>query len=254
MHTADDKLRPFIFASAGLHGFLFVAVVFGPAFFPARNTTPWGNSNDRGIKVGVASSLPGIPLPSPPVVTENAPSTSSKTLNPAEIAPKAKEAPTPADIKIPTGKTKPDKTSPKVVANATPPKESTAPSNAIPGQGGQSPLPFGGTGGGSGQASFGDGAFGSRFPEYVTNMTRAIQAVWQDSIVGIPRGSSPRVYVTFTIGKKGEVSDLEVSQGSGSAQLDNSAKRAVLTAKIPALPREYSGSSVDVRFYFEYTR
>jgi TonB family protein len=256
MHTANDKLSPFVFASAGLHGFLFVAVVFGPMLLPARKSIPWGNSNDPGIKVGVTSRLPGIPLPSPPVVQENAPATSSKTLNPAEVLPKVKEAPTPADVKIPTGKTtKPDKPAlPKQAANATPPTENTAPSNAVPGQGGQAALPFGGTTGGSGQASFGDGAFGSRFPEYVTNMTRAIQAVWTDIIAGVPRGASPRVVVTFTIGKRGEVSGLEVAQASGSSQLDNSARRAVLTAKLPPLPREYSGSSVEVRFYFEYTR
>jgi TonB family protein len=252
MHTADDKLRPFILASAGLHGFLFIAVVFGPALFPARTPISWGN-NDRGIKVGVANSLPGIPLPSPPVTQENAPATSSKTLNPADVLPKAPEVPTPADIKIPTGKTKPDKAPPKQAANATPPKETTAPSNAIPGQGGQAALPFGSAGGGSGQATFGDATFGSRFPEYVTAMRRAISSAWESS-VGVQRGSMPRVYVTFTIGRRGEVSNLEVAQSSGSSQLDNSARRAVLTATVPPLPREYSGSSVDVRFYFEYTR
>jgi protein TonB len=254
MHTANDKLSPFLFASAGLHGFLFVAVVFGPMLLPVRNSTPWGNSNDRGIKVGVTSSLPGIPLPSPPVVQENAPATSSKTLNPAEALPKVKEAPTPADVKIPTGKTKPDKPAPpKQAANATPPTENTAPSNAVPGQGGQAALPFGGTTGGPGQASFGDGTFGSRFPEYVRAMTTAIRNAWENS-VAYQRGSPPRVYVTFTIDKRGKVSNLEVAQSSGLSQLDNSARRAVLTATLPPLPREYSGSSVDVRFYFEYTR
>jgi TonB family protein len=86
-------------------------------------------------------------------------------------------------------------------------------------------------------------------------MTRAINVAWQkDSIVGIPRGASPRVYVTFTIAKRGQVSNLEVEKGSGSVQLDNSAQRAVLTAKLPELPREFLGANVDVRFYFEYKR
>jgi TonB family protein len=253
MHTANDKISGFLFASAGLHAFLFIAVVFGPMLIPARTTIPWGNSNDRGIKVGVTASLPGIPLPSPPVVQENAPATSSKTLNPAEAAPKVKEAPTPADVKIPTGKTKTDNNPPKQASNATPPKEPSAPSNAVPGQGGQAALPFGGTTGGAGQASFGDGTFGTRFPEYVRAMTTAIRSAWESS-VGFQRGSMPRVYVTFTINRGGDASNLEVAQSSGSSQLDNSARRAVLTAKLPPLPREYSGSSVDVRFYFEYTR
>jgi periplasmic protein TonB len=254
MHTANDKLSSFLVASAALHGFLFIAVVFGPTLFPARTALSWGTSTDKGIKVGVTQSLPGIPLPSPPVVQENAAATSSKTLNPAEVVPKAKPVPSVADIKVPTGKTKPEKSKPpQVASNVQPPKEAPAPSNAIPGQGGQAALPYGGTAGGAGQASFGDGAFGTRFPEYVRAMTTAMQNAWQSS-VGFQRGVPPRVYVTFTIGKRGEVSNLEVAQGSGSSQLDNSARRAVLTAKLPPLPREYSGSSVEVRFYFEYTR
>ena len=253
IETANDKLGSFVVASAALHVFLVVAVVFGPQLFPTRASTPWGTSMDKGIKVGVTSSLPGIPLPSPPVVQENAPATSSKTLNPAE-APTAKPVPSVADVKVPTGKTKPEKARPtQVASNVQPGKEAPAPSNAIPGQGGQAALPFGGTTGGSGQASFGDGAFGSRFPEYVRAMTTAMQNAWQNS-VGFQRGTPPRVYVTFTIGRRGEVSNLEVDQSSGSSQLDNSARRAALTAKLPPLPREYSGSSVDVRFYFEYTR
>ena len=58
----------------------------------------------------------------------------------------------------------------------------------------------------------------------------------------------------FTIGKHGQVSNLEIDQPSGSAQLDGSGKRAVQRASIPPLPQAYSGSSVDVRFYFEYSR
>lgn len=255
MHTANDKLSPFVIASAALHASLFLAVLFAPKLFPARTPMPWGNSADKGIKVGVTTSLPGIPLPSPPVVQESAVATTSKTLNPAEAIPKAKTAPEVAEIKVPTGKDKPEKkTPPRVASNVEPPKETSAPSNAVPGQGGQAALPFGGGASGSGQASFGDGTFGSRFPEYVNSMTTAIRTTWQDSIVGIQRGTSPRVHVTFTIGKRGEVSNLEVAQSSGSSQLDNSARRAVLTAKLPPLPREYSGSSVEVRFYFEYTR
>jgi TonB family protein len=236
-----------------LHGFLLFGVVFGPKLFPTRTPLSWGTSTDKGIKVGITSSLPGIPLPSPRVVQENAPATSSKTLNPAEAVPKAKPTPNVADIKVPTGKTKPEKSKPaQVASNVQPGKEAPALPNAVPGQGGQAALPYGGTAGGAGPASFGDGTFGSRFPEYVRAMTTALRSSWESN-AGFQRGT-PRVYVIFTIGRRGEVSDLEVAQGSGSSQLDNSARRAVLTAKLPPLPREYSGSSVEARFYFEYTR
>jgi hypothetical protein len=37
--------------------------------------------------------------------------------------------------------------------------------------------------------------------------------------------------------------------------MDSSAKRAVMAASpLPSLPPAYSGSSIDVRFYFEYSR
>jgi TonB family protein len=60
--------------------------------------------------------------------------------------------------------------------------------------------------------------------------------------------------VTFTIERNGTVRDLSLSERSGVATLDNSAVLAVRSAKLPPLPREYSGSSVEVRFYFEYAR
>jgi TonB family protein len=258
MNNTNEKMSPFVAASAVLHGGLVFVVMFAPSLFPARQSELWGNSNDPNISVGLAQSLPGIPLPSPPVVQETARGFTSEALHPAEPAPKAPvkpAAPEEADIKVPSATTKtpkkPDPAPPSPPRNDTPEQP---PTNAIPGTGGQIALPYGQVGGGGAQASFADQAFGTRFPEYVSSMTRAITLAWQDSIVGVPRGSSSRVYVTFTIGKRGQVSNLELSQRSGSVQLDNSAQRAVLTAKLPELPREFLGANVDVRFYFEYKR
>ena len=257
MPGAADKLSPFIATSAVLHVLLVVLVVVGPALFPANSDPLWGTSTDPNIRAGLASSLPGIPLPSPPVVQETAKGFHSKSLNPEEAAPPGKSTPVEADVKVPSGITKPEKKKdpapPRTAQNEPSPNSPPLPSNAVPGRGGQMALPYGQVGGGAAQATFGDQTFGTLFPDYVTNMTRAVKSAWQDSIA-IPRGSSPRVYVTFTIGRQGQVSNLDIAQSSGSAQLDNSAKRAVLAAKLPPLPVAYSGSSVDVRFYFEYTR
>ena len=86
-------------------------------------------------------------------------------------------------------------------------------------------------------------------------MIRAIQNQWQNSGLIPQRGTSPRVYIRFTIGKRGDVSNVEVDQVSGLPQLDSSAKMAVLRASpLPPLPQDYSGSTVDVRFYFENSR
>jgi len=257
MAATREKLSPFIATSAALHAMLFFGVVFAPLLFPKRTQTQWGTSTNKGVKVGVTSSLPGVPLPTPPVVQETAKGNQSMTLNPAEVAPKEQKKPSvkPAEVKVPSGK-KPETKSPeptRVARNekAEPPP---MPSNAIPGNAtGQLPLPYGGTSTTSGPATFGDGSFGTRFPEYVNNMIRAIQLQWRnESLAG--RGTMPRVYVKFTIGKRGDVSNVEIDQLSGVAQLDSSAKNAVMRASLPPLPPGYSGSTLDVRFYFEYTR
>jgi protein TonB len=257
MRNANDKLTPFIATSAFLHAGLIWGVIFAPSLFPVRTEATWGTGADRTARVGVTDSLPGIPLPSPPVVQENAKPNDSDTLNPVEVAPKPVEKtppPAPAEVKVPSGTVKPEKKpepKPKVARGDVPPN--VTPPNAVPGAGGQVALPYGSSGGGAGQATFGgDGTFGTRFPEYVTAMTRAITLAWAKP-AGIPPGT-PRVYVTFTIDRRGQASNVAIAESSGSVQLDNSAQRAVLQARLPSLPTAYTGSAVDVRYYFEYTR
>jgi periplasmic protein TonB len=258
-NRTKGRLSPFLLTSAILHGSLFAIAAFGPALFPTRAAVPWGSSSDKGVKVGIATSLPGIPLPSPPVVREEAKPTESKTLNPKEVAPKKVEkSPTKAEIQIPSrGAKPPAKQEPdRRTASAEPPALNSSPvaPNAIPGAGGQIALPYG-QNVGTGPATFGgDGTFGSRFPEYVNSMTNAVRQKWTDAIGAVSRGASPKVCVNFTLDRAGKPSNLEGSESSGSVSLDNSAKRAILTATIPPLPRGYSGSSVDVRFCFEYSR
>jgi outer membrane biosynthesis protein TonB len=256
MVMANDNLSRFVVASAALHAVLFAVVVLAPSLLTKKPSAGWG-TNVSGIKVGVTNRLPGIPLPSPPDVQENAKGNDSKTINPADVTPKPREkAPTEAEVKIPTGKKKPEpkNTAPTKTARGKPESEPTTASNAIPGAaGGQVALPYGDlAASGSGTVTFGEGSFGTRFPEYVSSLIRAIHQQWQKP-AGIPYGA--KVYVTFTIPKGGgQVSNVDVEKTSGLPPMDNSAKRAVMTASVPPLPREYSGSSIDVRFYFENSR
>jgi TonB family protein len=255
MEMANDNLSRFVVTSAALHAALVAAVVFAPSLIPKKSAAGWG-VNATGIKVGVTNRLPGIPLPSPPEVQENARGNDSKTINPADVAPKPNEkAPSDAEVKIPSGKKpEPKKTAPTRTVRGKPEPEPTTASNAIPGAaGGQVALPYGElAGAGTGPASFGEGSFGTRFPEYVSSLIRAIHTQWQRP-AGIPYGT--KVYVTFTIPKRGgQVSNVDIEKASGLSLMDNSAKRAVMTASVPALPNEYTGSSIDVRFYFEYSR
>ena len=257
----NDKISPFLATSAGLHGVLLLLVLLAPSLFPRRAETSWGTNAGNGVPVGLASRLPGIALPSPPVVTDTAKPNASKALHPAEVSPKAlPKTPNPAAIKIPErgahAEPKPSKSS--RIAKADIPAPNNVPTNAIPGpESGQIPLPYGTTGAGTGKASFGgDGTFGTRFPEYVPALIRAIESRWQEPVT---RAAS-RAYVSFTItrsGRSGAVAtDIKLAERSGSSQLDSSAMRAVMAAapSLPPLPAGYSGSSVDVRFYFESKR
>jgi TonB family protein len=189
------------------------------------------------------------------VIDETAKPTETKTLHAPEPAPKAttKAPDKPADVKIPEkGAKKPKKPSETSPTAATPPRDAPD-TNVIPGEGRPAPVQSGRPGG-TGPASFGgDGTFGTRFGPYVSAMQRAIQDQWHDAISTIPRGSTKKVFVTFTIDRDGRVSNLEVAESSGSTQLDNSARKAVLTAKLQPLPRDYRGSTVDVRFTFDYS-
>jgi TonB family protein len=257
MTQTADKLSPFLATSAVLHVGLFVLVVFGPALFPKSAGTSWGSNSNSGTAVGVVPNLPGIPLPAPSVMRENVKPSDTKTLHPKEAAPKAqtKVATKPAEVKIPErgGKkpAKPEAASSQTTRAAAPPPD--VPTNAIPGGGdGQINLPYGQSG--TGPATFGgDGTFGTRFPGYVNDMTRAIESKWQRPV----RSTSQRVYVLFTINRRGGsavATEVRLEKESGYDQLDRSALRAVNTAALPPLPPGFSGSSVEVRFYFDYTR
>lgn len=70
-----------------------------------------------------------------------------------------------------------------------------------------------------------------------------------------PKGDrSKRVVLNFKIGKRGELLSVVVAKSSGSPENDNAAVKAVqMSAPFRALPPEYTKSSVDINFTFDYT-
>jgi TonB family protein len=245
----EDKFSRFVATSAGLHIASFAVLFLAPSLFPGQ-TELMGSETGRGggVRVTSVSSIPGLDLPSPAVVQETGAATPSKTLNPAETAPKPQErVPAEPQVLIPAKTNEKSKPEPQKQAAVNAPP--TRPSNAIPGDaGGQPAITYGRPG--QGTVAFGDESFGQRYGPYVRAVHTAISEKWQAAIANVGRGS--RVTVTFQIDRNGKVSNIEVAQGSGSATADISARRAVATAAIPPLPREYPGASVDVRFIFEY--
>jgi TonB family protein len=262
MTFANERLDRFLVASAILHAGLFAAVLLTPGLFPAFGPN-WGSPDggaDVGIHVKIVGSASAIPLPAPPVVNETAAANASPGLytnaEPAAPVPEKAAEPIP-ETTVPAVTPPPPKPRPAPpAAKAAPPPE--PPPNAVPfGQGGRPALSYGqfSTGAGAAGIGFGDAAFGDRYGTYVNAITRAISNNWLRSMVDARVQRAPRVYLTFTIERNGKISSVAVQQSSGIPSLDRSAQRAVLASDpLPPLPADYRGSSVDVTFYFEYSR
>jgi len=261
MTLERDRLDKGFVGSVLLHGALFTIVVLSPKLLFHLGPN-WGSPTGGagGISVKVVGSSSGIPLPTPPVVNEKAPANDSPGFYTSE-----KPAPTVPDK---TAEPIPEK---KAVIKKTPaPKEKKAtapspkappapepPSNAIPnGQGGRPALSYGqfSTGAGEAGIGFGDAAFGDKYSTYVNAITRAISNNWLKSMVDSRIQKAPRVYITFDIGRDGTISNIATQQSSGIPTLDRSAERAVRVSTLPPIPADYRGNSVNVTFYFEYSR
>jgi protein TonB len=262
MTLEGERFDRWLVASAFFHAALFAFAIFSPNLFPAFQSN-WGSASGGagGINVKIAGSVSGVALPTPPVVQENAPANDSPGFYKTEEAPpppppdKAELIP---ETKAPV-KTTPTPKPPKPAATPKPkPAPEPPPSNEIPyGQGGRPALAYGqfSTGAGAAGVGFGDSTFGDRYGWYVDAMTRAISQNWLKSLVDTRMSKAPRVYLTFDIAKNGKISGVGVQQSSGIPSLDRSAQRAVLASDpLPALPPDYRGSSVNVVFYFEYSR
>ena len=229
------------------------------------------------MTVGLVGNVPAIPLPHPDVATTSRTVDNTKGLYSAE--PPKIEPPPPDALPIPKFKDiKPPKIPPKpttpTVNPAPPPKVVPHPSkilenptppppNAVPyGQGGAPAIPTssfavgqGNTQGGLAFNGVGGGDFGSRFSWYVEAVQRRISSNWLQSTIDPSVATAPRVVVVFTILRDGSVSNIQLTQRSNNNSVDTSAIRAVKdSSPLQPLPPGYSGSNVNVEFYFDFRR
>src|SRR5271167_3391090 len=252
-----DNLTGPLSASLVLHAGLVVLFI-GSAIYSHQGDS-WGGPGGA-VTVGVVGSLPAVPMPRPEVETPSRVVDESKGLYKAEPQPKA--VPPPDATPIPKfEKNKPPKyvTRPsKVLENPAPP-----PPNAIPYGGGGTPtvpttsfaLGVGTTQAGLGFTGAAGGDFGARFSWYVEAVQRRISGNWLASTVDPSVTTAPRVVVTFTILRDGSVTNIQMTQRSNNSSVDSSATRAVQdSSPLARLPAEYSGSSVNVEFWFDFHR
>jgi protein TonB len=253
---ADSYKMP-ISLSVLLHCALAGLAAYG--VMHSRSGDSWGGPGGS-VTVGLVGSVPAIPLPHPDVSTTSRVVDNSKGLYKAE-PPKIA---TPSDA-LPIPKFKAIKPPPKIITrpskileNATPP-----PPNAVPFGGGEAPaiptssflMGQGATQGGLSFDGVSGGDFGSRFSWYVEAVQRRVSSNWLQSTVDPSVAAAPRVVVVFTILRDGTVTNIQVTQRSNNSSVDTSAVRAVKdSSPLQALPPAYSGSSVNVEFWFDFKR
>jgi len=254
----QEKLGGALAVSAVMHTLLFVLLV-GYTSLGLPFGGGWGKNWGSGssTRIGAVASLPGVPLPAPLLTTPGTLASENPGLHQTEPQPKAE--PEPQSVEIPKFKesTQPEKAE-RVNTHIQKEKPIEA-ENAIPyGLGGQPSMSYTQivSGAGEGGLSFGEGGdFGQRFGWYVASVRSRISGNWLLSTISPNILSAPRLYMTFTILRDGNITDVEITQSSGIPEVDRSALRAVLASNpLPSLPPEYAGNRVKVNLYFDFRR
>lgn len=97
---------------------------------------------------------------------------------------------------------------------------------------------------------------GVDFGPYLRNVVQTIRKNWYELIpeaARVPRLKEGTVAIQFAIKKDGSVTQIKYHVSSGDLALDRAAWASVSNSnKLPALPSEFSGNEIALRFYFQY--
>jgi len=86
-------------------------------------------------------------------------------------------------------------------------------------------------------------------PLYIESMIAAIYRNWKQN-----QGAAGVNTVRFVIERDGRISSVELVKPSGMVALDRASQVALINARMPALPREFTEPRLIVRLNFEYKR
>lgn len=222
----------------------------------------WGGGGGAGggaVHVTLVGSLPAIPLPTPPAVTTSRVVDVTHGLYKSEPPPKIpfeqKSIKLPRFLKEKRPVYKTPRPS-KILKNKAQP-----PTNAVPyGQGGTPQVPTStftvgqNTQGGMNLGGPG-GNFGQRFRWYVEAVQRRVSSNWLQATVNPTIQSAPRAVIDFEILRDGTIVNIQIMQSSGYPSVDASAVRAIqASSPLRPLPGAYTGSYVNVEFWFDFRR
>jgi len=230
-----------------LHGALVAVLLTYGLVAGLFHHNQWGGAGSGTIQVNVVSALP-LPSDQPP--NENVLATDTPSKAPAEPAAKTKQAVDESTLAIADKQKKQKQISRKAQQHEPEPDNLARYGEQSGSSMARSIQPQGFS---SGQTTVSDGDFGSRFSWYVEGINRKMTAssFRQEVDPHTPKGS--RAYIQFAIHRDGSVSNVQMSQNSGSQTLDRACMRAAQRVDtFGALPAQYNQSTVMTSFYCEY--
>jgi protein TonB len=232
-----------------LHGALAAVLVVYGILGGLLHHNQWGGAGSGGaIQVSLTNALP-LPSDQPP--NDNVLATDTPSQAPAQPAPKAKEVVDETALAISGKLKKPQQLTTRKTAQLQPVADNRAQYGEQAGSSlARSTQPQGFS---SGQTTVSDSDFGSLFSYYVRAINSKMASSWYKPEVDphTPKGS--RAYIQFAIHRDGSVSNVQMSQNSGSQTLDRSCMRAAQRVDtFGPLPAQYTKSMVMTSYYCEY--
>jgi protein TonB len=260
----DSLRRPF-WGSVALHVSLVASLLLTTWIQSRRPHMDWGDIHGGGMGSVAVNVVKRIPLP-----TESGPvnpvasDTQSRVPEPRPEPKAQPKAPAKAPLK--------DLDSIPITSHSAlrkPAQAASAPNkwresqkdlkNQLYSASGQrlvAPDMIGMTGGGGVELG-NNSPFGTKFGAYAEMIKNKVGQHWRTGEIDNRIHTANPVVVTFTILRNGLVpqAQVKIRQTSGIAVLDMSAQRAILeAAPFEPLPAQFSGSSVDVEFWFTLRR
>lgn len=93
-----------------------------------------------------------------------------------------------------------------------------------------------------------------KYISYFTHLKRKIEGVWNYPEESILRGEQGRLFLVFTLNKKGELEDIKLIDSSGYKNLDKEAIRAIKVASpFNPFPKSWELEKLHIRASFEYS-
>ncbi|MBI3813084.1 MAG: TonB family protein [Nitrospinae bacterium] len=89
---------------------------------------------------------------------------------------------------------------------------------------------------------------------YLSAITNKINNNWTPPVVDLLSGDIKKVVIKFKILKDGRIEGAEIENRSGFPLFDDSALRAVLSSRLPPLPKGFGENYLGIHFGFEYEK